>query len=108
VGTVADDSARLESISPLHLVHEIRGGLLVAHGAVDPVVDRVQGDLMVSALRTLGGPVAYLLLPAQGHDLDRPLNRLRYHALAEQVLARYLGGGLEPAHPHEDPGPFLR
>jgi dipeptidyl aminopeptidase/acylaminoacyl peptidase len=108
VGTVADDSARLESISPLHLVHEIRGGLLVAHGAVDPVVDRVQGDLMVSALRTLGGPVAYLLLPAQGHDLDRPLNRLRYHALAEQVLARYLGGRLEPTHAHEDPGPFLR
>jgi dipeptidyl aminopeptidase/acylaminoacyl peptidase len=108
VGAVAADSARLESTSPLYLVHEIRGGLLVAHGAADPTVDRIQSDLMVGSLRTLGQPVSYLLLPGDGHHLARPLNRLRFYAFAEQVLARYLGGRIEPAHPHEDPEPFLR
>jgi dipeptidyl aminopeptidase/acylaminoacyl peptidase len=108
VGTVTVDAARLESTSPLHLVHEIRGGLLVAHGTWDSTVDRIQSDLMVGALRTLGQPVSYLLLPGEWHSVGRPLNRLRYYALAEQVLARYLAGRVEPAHPHEDPAPFLR
>ena len=63
---------------------------------------------MVAALRARQKLVAYLLLPDEGHSLRRPINRLRFYAFAEQVLARYLGGRAEPIHPFEDPEPFLR
>ena len=108
VGNAETEAAFLESRSPLFLVEAVEGAILIVHGAKDPNVHRVQSDLMVAALRARGKSVPYLLLPDDGHGLHQPVNRLRAYALAEQVLARYLGGRAEPTHAHENAEPFLK
>ena len=108
VGNADTEAAFLESRSPLFMAEAVEGALVITHGAKDPNVHRVQSDLMVAALRARSKSVAYLVLPDDGHGLHQPVNRLRAYALAEQVLARYLGGRVEPTHAHEDAELFLK
>ena len=63
---------------------------------------------MVSALRSSGKPVVYLVMPGDGHRSDGPQNRLRLLALTEFFLAQTLGGAVEPPGPHEQWTAFLR
>ena len=46
-----------------------------------------------------GIPVAYLLYPDEGHGFARPENNIAFRAVAENFLARHLGGRAEPIHP---------
>ena len=108
VGLVVPDDASLRARSPLHHVRSVRSPLLMAHGANDVTVGRVQSDVMVAALRKNEKPVMYLVLPGDGHAFQRAESRLRFFALAELFLAQVLGGRVEPPSPREDWEPFLR
>ena len=89
-------------------VDQIRVPLLVAHGANDPNVSRVHSDIVVDALRRVGGSPQYLVFPDEGHGLERPENRLRFYAAAEQFLGAILGGRVEPTSVPDDWAPFNR
>jgi acetyl esterase/lipase len=52
-------------------------------------------------VREKGIPVAYLLYPDVGHGFARPENNLAFCAVAENFLARHLGGLAELIHPEE-------
>jgi dipeptidyl aminopeptidase/acylaminoacyl peptidase len=108
VGPVEPDDAFLRARSPLHHVASIKAPLLMAHGANDATVSRVQSDVMVAALRRYDQPVTYLVLPGDGHAFYRPENRLRLFALAELFLGQALGGKVEPPSAREAWGAFLR
>jgi dipeptidyl aminopeptidase/acylaminoacyl peptidase len=41
--------------------------------------------------------VEYWVYGQEGHGFVRPANRLHFYALAEDFLARHLGGRAEPA-----------
>ena len=41
-------------------------------------------------------PVEYALYTDEGHGFARPENRLHFYAVAEEFLAKYLGGRAEP------------
>jgi dipeptidyl aminopeptidase/acylaminoacyl peptidase len=41
-------------------------------------------------------PVEYVLYTDEGHGFARPENRLHFYAVAEEFLAKYLGGRFEP------------
>ncbi|MDF5718001.1 MAG: prolyl oligopeptidase family serine peptidase [Rhizonema sp. NSF051] len=41
-------------------------------------------------------PVEYVLYSDEGHGFVRSQNRLHFYAKAEEFLAKYLGGRVEP------------
>jgi dipeptidyl aminopeptidase/acylaminoacyl peptidase len=91
----------LRERSPLFQAGRIAKPLLIAQGANDPRVKQAEADQMVKALKEKGIPVAYLLYPDEGHGFARPENNIAFRAVAENFLARHLGGLAEPIHPEE-------
>jgi dipeptidyl aminopeptidase/acylaminoacyl peptidase len=88
--------ALMRDRSPLNQAARIARPLLIAQGANDPRVKRAESDQMVAALRANGIPVTYVLYPDEGHGFARPENNISFNAVAEQFLARHLGGRAEP------------
>ena len=86
----------LQSISPLTYVKNIKKPLLIAQGANDPRVKQAESDQIVNAMKANKIPVTYLLYPDEGHGFARPENRISFYAVAEQFLAKNLGGRAEP------------
>jgi dipeptidyl aminopeptidase/acylaminoacyl peptidase len=93
----------LISRSPLFRADQIVRPLLVAQGANDPRVTKIEADQIVEAARKNGKDVMYLLFEDEGHGFARPENRVKFSAAAEAFLAKHLGGRSEPAHPGEEP-----
>jgi dipeptidyl aminopeptidase/acylaminoacyl peptidase len=71
-------------------------------------VSRLESDQLVAAARARGARIEYLVFPGEGHGLARFQPRVRFFAAAEQFLAEYLGGILEPPAPDEDWRPHRR
>lgn len=96
VGSVEKEAEFLDSRSPLFKADRIKVPLLIAQGANDPRVKQAESDQIVAAMRKNKLPVEYLVFPDEGHGFARPENRLKFHAAAEQFLAKHLGGRAEP------------
>ena len=87
----------LRSRSPLFFVDKIQKPLLIGQGANDPRVKESESEQIVQAMKDAGKPVEYVLYEDEGHGFARPENRLHFYAIAEEFLAKYLGGKFEPA-----------
>ncbi|MBV8885894.1 MAG: prolyl oligopeptidase family serine peptidase, partial [Chroococcidiopsidaceae cyanobacterium CP_BM_RX_35] len=85
-----------QSRSPLFFVDQIKAPLLIAQGANDPRVKQAESDQIVAAMQQANRPVEYVLYTDEGHGFARPENRLHFYAIAEEFLAKYLGGRFEP------------
>lgn len=92
VGDPATEEELLRERSPLFSAHTIRIPVLVAQGANDPRVKQAEAEQIVAALRERNLDHEYLLFEDEGHGLAKPENRERFYAVAEQFLARHLGG----------------
>ncbi|MEG4987064.1 S9 family peptidase [Microcoleus sp. BR0-C5] len=97
VGNLETEPEFLKSISPLSFVYRIQKPLLIAQGANDPRVKEAESEQIVNAMKQAGKPVEYVLYTDEGHGFARPENRLHFFAIAEEFLAKYLGGRFEPA-----------
>ncbi len=86
----------LEARSPLTRVDQISRPLLIGQGANDPRVKQAEADQIVKAMSGRKIPVTYVLYPDEGHGFARPANRISFNAVAEQFLAKHLGGRAEP------------
>jgi dipeptidyl aminopeptidase/acylaminoacyl peptidase len=95
VGSLADETA-LREISPLHKADKITKPLLIGQGANDPRVKQAESDQIAEAVRKNGKELQYVLYPDEGHGFARPENRIHFFAVAEQFLAKHLGGRAEP------------
>ena len=96
VGNLETEEEFLKSRSPLFFANRIQKPLLIAQGANDPRVKQAESDQIVEAMRSSGLPVEYVLYTDEGHGFARPENRLHFFAIAEEFLAKYLGGRFEP------------
>jgi len=96
VGNPETEADLLWSRSPLSKVDEIKIPILVAQGANDPRVKQAESEQIVNAMREKGIDHAYLLFGDEGHGFAKPENRMRFFQVAEQFLARHLGGRFEP------------
>ena len=95
--TTAEGLALLKARSPLHSAGDIVRPLLIGQGANDPRVNKAESDQIVGALKAKGIPVTYLLFPRRGPRLcPSPQNNIAFNAVAEDFLARCLGGRAEP------------
>lgn len=97
VGDPQKDADMLKARSPRSHVDKISAPLLLAHGANDVRVKARESEQMAAAMRQANKPVEYTLYPDEGHRQWRPENRIHFYAMAEEFLARHIGGRLEPA-----------
>ncbi len=96
VGNLETEEEFLKSRSPLFFVDKIQKPLLIGQGANDPRVKEAESEQIVDAMRKVGKKVEYVLYPDEGHGFARPENRLHFYAVAEEFLAKHLGGRFEP------------
>ncbi len=92
----ADGRNLLRARSPVNFAGRMTTPLLIAQGANDVRVKRAESDQIVGAIKSEGGSPVYLLYDDEGHVLTRKENALSFYALAENFLARHLGGSAEP------------
>ena len=97
VGNLETETEFLKSRSPLFFVDRIKKPLLIGQGANDPRVKQAESEQIVAAMRKANKPVQYALYTDEGHGFARPENRLHFYAVAEEFLAKYLGGQFESA-----------
>ncbi|MBE9226387.1 S9 family peptidase [Phormidium sp. LEGE 05292] len=97
IGNMETEPEFLKARSPLFFIDRIQKPLLIGQGANDPRVKQSESDQIVAAMKKAGLPVEYVLYTDEGHGFARPENRLHFYAVAEEFLAKYLGGRFEPA-----------
>jgi dipeptidyl aminopeptidase/acylaminoacyl peptidase len=67
--------AKLQEISPLRRIAEIKAPLFVVQGANDPRVPKAEADQIVKAIRARGGTAWYLLGENEGHGFAKKENQ---------------------------------
>ena len=88
--------ALLKERSPLYKADQIKRPLLIGQGANDPRVNVAESDQIVDAMKAKNIPVTYVVFPDEGHGFARPVNNIAFNAVAENFLAKCLGGRAEP------------
>jgi dipeptidyl aminopeptidase/acylaminoacyl peptidase len=88
--------AHLKRTSPLYKAAAIKRPLLIGQGANDPRVNVAESEQIVDAMKAKGIPVTYVVFPDEGHGFARPVNNIAFNAVAENFLAKCLGGRAEP------------
>ncbi|WP_373488676.1 S9 family peptidase [Blastomonas sp.] len=71
---IPEQRAKLEAISPLARVDELKMPLLVVTGANDPRVPASEADQIIDAVRSRGGIAWHLLARNEGHGFRRKEN----------------------------------
>lgn len=94
--TTAEGQKILNDASPLFKADRIKKPLLIGQGANDPRVNQAESDQIVKAMAEKKIPVTYVLFPDEGHGFARPTNNIAFNAVAEEFLAKNLGGRAEP------------
>jgi dipeptidyl aminopeptidase/acylaminoacyl peptidase len=95
----AEGRAYQREVSPLYSADRISRPLLIGQGANDPRVNVAESQQIVDALKAKNIPVTYVVFPDEGHGFARPQNNVAFNAVAENFLARCLGGRAEPIGP---------
>ena len=67
--------AKLEEISPLRRIAEIKAPLFIVQGANDPRVPKAEADQIVKAIRARGGTAWYLVGENEGHGFAKKENQ---------------------------------
>ena len=88
--------AVLKAASPLYKADRIKRPLLIGQGANDPRVNVAESEQIVNAMKAKDIPVTYVVFPDEGHGFARPVNNIAFNAVAENFLAKCLGGRAEP------------
>lgn len=99
LGKPGRDHDRLEEISPLAHVDQIRVPVFIAHGRDDNIVDVVQSKKLAAALKKNRIPHETFFRSLEGHGFYSYKDRVDYYHRVEAFLAANLGGiSLTPAH----------
>jgi dipeptidyl aminopeptidase/acylaminoacyl peptidase len=86
---VADLEKDRDVFSAVRQAERIKVPVLMAYGAEDPTVRRIDGDRMKAALDRSKVPVEFVIYPDQGHWWDEA-TRIDYFRRAEAFLAKHL------------------
>jgi dipeptidyl aminopeptidase/acylaminoacyl peptidase len=89
-GSLENDRALLESISPIHKAGDITTPLMVIHGKNDPRVPVGEAEQIVDRVLRNGGMVEYLLYEDEGHGLAKLKNRLDAYPKIAAFLDEHL------------------
>ncbi|MDX1999392.1 MAG: prolyl oligopeptidase family serine peptidase [Thermoanaerobaculia bacterium] len=84
--------AKLEEISPLRRVDQIRVPVLVAQGANDPRVPVTEAEQVVAAIAAHGKPVWYVVAADEGHGFQKKSNADYLRVVLTEFMRRHLLG----------------
>jgi dipeptidyl aminopeptidase/acylaminoacyl peptidase len=84
------DHGFLQSISPITKADRIRTPLLVVHGKNDPLVPVDEARQIIAAIQDRGGVVDSLIFPDEGHEMNRPGDRLILYRAMSAFLDSHL------------------
>lgn len=90
VGHPERDRAQLEATSPALNADAIRCPLFIAQGANDPRVNKDESDQMVTALRSRGVEVEYMVKDNEGHGFANQENRFDFYRAVERFLQTHV------------------
>ena len=90
IGDPEKDSELLTEISPALNVEKISIPILIAQGANDPRVNRLESDQMVQALKSQGVEVEYIVKEDEGHGFKNEENRFALYRSMETFLEKHL------------------
>jgi len=86
----SSDSTRLYNISPLFHANNITKPLMVLQGANDSRVLQVESDEIVSAVKSNGVPVEYVLFDDEGHGFVKKENEIEGYGKVKVFLDNHL------------------
>lgn len=92
----ADGRAYLESCSPLNFVDNIQKPLLLVHGMNDPIVAASESQQIFDVMAAKNLQVRLATFSDEGHGIFKFANMMCYLYLSELLLAKHLGGEVEP------------
>ncbi|MEE9502720.1 MAG: S9 family peptidase [Candidatus Aminicenantaceae bacterium] len=95
IGHPEKDKELLERTSPVFHADKIKAPLLVAQGANDPRVNKIESDQIVDALKERGIEVEYMVKENEGHGFRNEENRFDFYRAMEKFLTKHLGGRAE-------------
>ena len=90
VGHPERDRAQLKATSPALHADAIRCPLFIAQGANDPRVNKDESDQMVTALRSRGVEVEYMVKDNEGHGFANQENRFDFYRAVERFLQTHV------------------
>jgi len=86
IGDPEKDKEHLTEASPLFHVDKITAPLLIAQGANDPRVKKIESDQMVEAMQKRGVEVEYLVKDNEGHGFRNEENMFEFYEAMERFL----------------------
>ena len=89
-GTLTEDRAFLEDISPLNHLDKLEAPLIVIHGANDPRVPLGEAEQLVEVLGARGVETEFLVFDDEGHGLAKLANKLVAYPAIIQFLDQQL------------------
>ena len=90
-GSLEEDRAFLESISPINNVEAIEAPLFVLHGANDPRVPVGEAEQIAEEAADQGVPVRTLIFDDEGHGFTKLENRIEAYAAIVEFLDAHVG-----------------
>lgn len=91
VGPLPQSASIYAARSPLNAIERVRVPLLTLQGQEDKIVPPSQSETIVSALRSKGRPVAYVLFPGEGHGFRNSDALVRSLENQQSFLGQALG-----------------
>jgi dipeptidyl aminopeptidase/acylaminoacyl peptidase len=89
-GSLAEDRAFLEEISPINNIERIEAPLFVLHGANDPRVPVGEAEQIAERAREQGVPVEKLVFEDEGHGISKLENRIEAYTRVVDFLDEYV------------------
>ncbi len=86
IGDRKADRARLEQVTPLKHVDQIRVPVLMAHGELDPIVPVAEGRDMAKALKSRGKLYDFIVKEDEGHGFHKEENRIEFWKKVDEFL----------------------
>jgi dipeptidyl aminopeptidase/acylaminoacyl peptidase len=96
-----EDAKRLAWQSPIHSTEKIKVPVMLYHGEEDEIVLKSQTDRFVTACRSSGVNVDYLISMDEGHGFLDPINEQAVYVAIERFLAKHIGGKQQVDVPQE-------
>ncbi|MGB5226818.1 MAG: S9 family peptidase [Eudoraea sp.] len=88
---IAEEKVIMEEVSPVYQIDRIKKPLFVVQGANDPRVNIDESDQIVSALRSKGYDVPYMVKYDEGHGYAKEENSIALYKAMMGFYATHLG-----------------
>ncbi|MFT4922696.1 MAG: dipeptidyl aminopeptidase/acylaminoacyl peptidase [Haloarculaceae archaeon] len=89
-GSLEENRALLEEISPINNIESIRAPLFVLHGANDPRVPVGEAEQIAERAREQGVPVEKLVFEDEGHGISKLENRIEAYTSVVEFLDEHV------------------